>query len=243
MVGDLDGKTILVIGATGGIGLSCAALCVRRGALVVATGRRAATIDAAKAKWGDMPIRPVLLDLEDASSWSIEGAVFDGVVFAAGMLSVKPLRAQPEAEFQRIMRINFEAPALLTRNLLRQKQIADGGSVVFIGSIAGRIGALGHTAYSSSKAALAGFTRSLAVEVASRGVRVNTISPGLVETEMAAAAGNVLTEEQRRKYAADYPLGLGRAEDVAEAVAFLLGGGSRWITGIDLVVDGGISHT
>jgi NAD(P)-dependent dehydrogenase (short-subunit alcohol dehydrogenase family) len=240
-------RRVLVLGATGGIGMSCVETLAREGWGVVATGRRSEPLQALLARLSTPENAHALtLDLENSEGFKTAASmlpVLDGVVVASGITGVKPLRVLSEAEFQRIMRVNFEGPVLLLRELLRARKIADGGSIVFIGSIAGRIGAPGHTAYSASKAALAGFTRSLALEVASRKVRVNTVSPGLVETEMAEKMGDSMTPDQLKTYASSYPLGLGRPEDVAAAVAFLLSPASRWITATDLVVDGGVSHT
>ena len=239
----LGGKSIAVIGASGGIGSACGSAVAALGANVVASGRDRARLEVFGGLVPDA--RLVVLDLENLAMCKRELAGWpelDGLVVASGINAIKPLRAQSEEEFQRVMRVNFEAPAFLVRELLRLRKFRDGASLVFVGSIAGRVGAAGHVAYSASKAALAGMVRSLALEVASRKIRVNTISPGLVETEMAADLRRVLTPEQAMRYADSYPLGVGSPADVAGAVCFLLSPASRWITGTDLVVDGGNTH-
>ena len=126
----------------------------------------------------------------------------------------------------------------LTQSLLKAGRIVGGGSIVFIGSISADIGVAGVSAYAGTKAALAASARCLAMEVSKRGIRVNTVAPGIVETEMAAAGADMLGDTMERQRA-DYPLGFGKPEDVAHLAAFLVSDAGRWITGTSVVIDGG----
>lgn len=238
----LTGARIVIIGATGGIGRACVEVASGLGAEVWLIGRDSEKL-AAIGK-GPAPGGSITCDLE--LSPSIVDAVgrlpeLHGVIFAAGVSLVRPLRVCGDVDVRRIMAVNYEGPVLFCRELMRQRKLADGSSIVFVGSIAGHIGAIGHTLYSGSKGALAAFVRSLALELAPRRIRVNTLSPGLVQTDMAARMNSTLTKEEAERYAKEYPLGLGQPEDVARVASFLLSPAARWITGTDLVLDGGIS--
>lgn len=229
--GRLDGMTVLVVGARGSVGRACAGRAARLGARVIGTGR-------GTARAGDFRTLDLLAP-EGFEAFAKELPELDGVVLAAGVTRVRPFTMLGEADWRRILAVNLEGPMLLCRSLLRARRIRTGGSVVFIGSIAAHRGAAGYTAYAASKAALGGAVRGLALEAARLKVRVNLISPGLIDAGMADAVEQPLTDVQKAEYAARYPLGLGRPEDVANGVAFLLSPASRWMTGADMVVDGG----
>jgi NAD(P)-dependent dehydrogenase (short-subunit alcohol dehydrogenase family) len=165
------------------------------------------------------------------------GRAVDAFVHCAGMVTVLPMKSVDHAAALRIMRVNclsaMEIVHLLLKKKLNSQKLA---SVVFISSIWSRHGARAHAAYCATKAALDGLMRALAVELAPS-VRVNSILPGAIETTMAAEG--LADPEIRAKMLRDYPLGLGRPEDVARAVAFLLSDEARWITGLEMTVDGG----
>jgi NAD(P)-dependent dehydrogenase (short-subunit alcohol dehydrogenase family) len=235
-------STIAVVGATGGIGGACAQAAAAQGGKLWLLGRDEGKLGTQQTALG--AAGTVACDLEQPEAIvTAVGALpeLDGVVFAAGVLLIRPLRLSGPPEFRRLMAINYEGPALFCRELLRQRKLRDGGSIVLIGSIAGRIGAVAHTVYSGSKGALAAFARSLALELAPRRIRVNTLSPGLVQTAMAKETSAHLSAEESERYAREYPLGLGEPRDVANAACFLLSPGARWMTGADLVLDGGVS--
>jgi NAD(P)-dependent dehydrogenase (short-subunit alcohol dehydrogenase family) len=167
----------------------------------------------------------------------------DGLVYAPGVALLKPLTLLTAEDVSATLRLNFEAAAGLTRALVKQRRLQEGASLVYVASIAGSRGAAAYSAYSASKGALIAWARSLAVELAGRRVRVNTVSPGLVASAMAEGLSRRISAAAFAQYTARYPLGIGRPEDVAWAVCYLLAPASRWVTGTDLVVDGGVSAT
>jgi NAD(P)-dependent dehydrogenase (short-subunit alcohol dehydrogenase family) len=183
-----------------------------------------------------------VLDLRNPDEWEATIAALapvDGLVVATGSLEVLPFSLLTAEKFSASLETNVVAPAAFLRSLLRAKKLNQGASVVFIGSISGIRGASGHAAYSASKSALLGLVRTLALELAPRKIRVNLVSPGLVDEGMGADFRTRVTAEQFAAYVGAYPLGAGSSDDVTGAVSFLLSSSARWITGHDLIVDGG----
>jgi NAD(P)-dependent dehydrogenase (short-subunit alcohol dehydrogenase family) len=163
----------------------------------------------------------------------------EGVVHCAGISRLSPVRMMTEAHLLEIMAINVNAPMLLTQGLLKKQKIQNGGSILFISSVAAHIGVPGVAGYSGSKAALIGMMRCLAMEVVKKKIRVNCLSPALVNSPLLEATAELVgSMEQEEK---NYPLGFGGPEDVANACVFFLAGASRWITGATLVMDGGLT--
>lgn len=162
-----------------------------------------------------------------------------GVVHSAGVHSAVPLRMLDPAKVEALMRINVIAGLMLAKGFRQKGCFAPGASLVYLSSVAGMTGQPAIAAYSASKAALLGASRSLAIELARDGIRVNCVSAGMVRTEMSERIFQSLPAEQVDAIEAMHPLGFGSAADVANAVLFLLAESSRWITGSNLVVDGG----
>ena len=234
----LAGKSVAIIGAAGGIGAGLVQGALASGASVHAIGRSSAKLALIP---GALAGRTVL-DLEKPDDWaSAVGSLppLDGLVVCSGKLDVSPFRTTSPAKFAEAMQVNVTAPAMLLRALLRSGKIRAGCSVVFIGSIAGIRAAVGHAAYATGKAALRGLVRTLALELAAQKVRVNLVSPGLVLAGMGSAIKDAITEAQLAEYAKRYPLGLGQPSDISGPVNFLLSDASCWITGQDIVADGG----
>jgi len=231
----LSGKTILTLGAAGGIGQGIQRHLHQLGAHALASDLG-----------GLEPLKPfaaglVPLDLLKPDSWEAALASLpplDGLVVCSGKLDHAPLAEADPAMFAQVIQINLTSPALLIRHLLRAGKIKDGASLVLISSIASH-GSPGNAAYGASKSGLNGLMRTLALELAPRRIRVNSVSPGLVAAGMYEEVKKTMTPSELAAYEKTYPIGIGQPSDIAGPVAFLLSSGSNWITGHDLVADGG----
>ena len=238
----LEGRRILVTGASSGIGRQIAIHCAKMGAQVVASGR---AMDRLKAVIAELPgtghshVAADLTAENDIARRVSDAGVVSGVVHCAGISRLAPIKMTSVKHLREVEAINFEAPVMLTQRLLYKNSIAPGGSIVFISSIAAHIGVPGVGIYSGTKAALIAMMRCLAMEVVKRKIRANCLSPALVESPLLDATEALVgsLDDERR----NYPLGFGKPEDVANAVVFLLSEASRWITGTTIVMDGGLT--
>lgn len=239
----LQGKTILVTGASSGIGQATAIACAQMGADVVITGRDAGRLQATSNLMGEAKTQIVadLIIQEDVEKLVAALPPLDGAVLCAGNSTTLPLQFGTREKFDDMFDVNFFAPVELLRLMYKKKVLQKGASVVLIASIGGTHSFMpGNGVYGASKAALNSVMKYAAREYASRKVRVNSICPGMVDTPLIHRG--TITEEQLAEDAKRYPLGrYGQPEDIASGAIYLLSDASSWLTGHDLVIDGGFS--
>ncbi len=245
---DLSNCTLLVTGASSGIGRETAVVLGELGARVIVTGRRIEELEATMARLGPgvHAVEPFdLADLESIPAW-IKGLAgrhgpLHGLVHAAGLRKTTGLRGLSVDALHQTFRVNFDSAVMLAKGFRQKGCCASPSSIVFISSVAALAGSPATAAYAASKAALIGLARSLAIELAREGIRVNCVAPGLVQSEMTDQIRQALSDEQFAAIVAQHPLGLGTTRDVAYAAAYLLSGAGRWMTGHVMVLDGGFS--
>ena len=238
-------KTILVTGASSGLGRACAERLIRDGVKVIAIGRNEANLRSIQ---GISPEDIYIADLlqpdeikrivEDLKS---SNRTVQGCVLAAGIHSFRPILLENFAETGKPLASNVQSPLALVATLVRSRVLARGASVVMFSSAAARIGSPIAVAYAASKGAIEAATYSLAVELAPQGIRVNAVAPGLIRTPMSEGFLSKLTSEQIARIEGRHVLGPGSPDDVSGPVAFLLSDDARWVTGAVLPIDGGYS--
>lgn len=239
----LEGKTILVTGASSGIGRALAIECSKLGAHVVITGRNeerlGQTLSQLNTSFGATH-QMIVADLTDEESLNAlvsQVDSLDGLVNNAGVNRVKPVAFIKQEDMEYVFQNNTWTAVNLTRLLCKKKKLKKNGSVVFTSSVSAFFNSPGRALYAGSKAALTSFMRSFAVELADRGIRANAVHPGMVETKMIMEN---LTEEELLNNLKEYPLNrFGKPEDVAWAIIYLLSDASSWVTGTSVVIDGG----
>lgn len=238
----LDGKRILVTGASSGIGRQIAIACAQMGAQLLVTGRNDERLqDTLRELAGEGHVA-VVADLSQQAGIDTiveQAGVLHGVAHAAGISKLVPFRLIGQSHLDEIFNANTYAPILLTKGLLAKKRIAAHGSILFISALSSHSGALATAGYAASKSALLGAMRSLALEVAKQGIRANCLSPGYVRTPLLeglqGSGGNM------DELFALTPLGMGEPEDIASTAVFFLADASRWITRNYFIIDGGLS--
>lgn len=238
----LEGKKILITGASSGIGYATAIECSRMGATLFMTGRNEERLLDCLHTVGTNEHEIIIADLtkkEDLENLVGSSPVLDGIVVCAGKGTTLPIKSASSQKYQEIFDINFFAPAELVRLLVKGKKLKNGSSVVMIASIGGVFQfEPANAIYGTSKAALNAFMRFAAIEFAAKGIRVNTICPGMVETPL--MQNGRFSEEQLNFYKDSYPLKrFGKPEEIGQAAVYLLSDAASWITGTSLVIDGG----
>lgn len=242
----LTGKTVLVTGASSGIGRETAIACSRMGAKVVLTARNQERLQDTFDQLSPLDEGHLMLLADLTSREALEHLVselppLDGAVLCAGDSTTLPLQFGTREKFDAMFEVNFFAPVEMLRLMYKKKVLAKGASVVLMASIGGTHSYMpGNGVYGASKAALNSVMRYASREYAARKVRINSICPGMVDTPLIHRG--TITEEQLAEDAKKYPLGrYGRPEDIANGAIYLLSDASSWLTGHDLVIDGGFS--
>jgi NAD(P)-dependent dehydrogenase (short-subunit alcohol dehydrogenase family) len=243
---DLTGRRFLITGASAGIGRATAILLSQLGARLVLVARSVDRLEQVLANLSGGDHRLIPFDLSQTSeiaAWFKQIVAdigpLNGIVHCAGTQLTRPLRFSTGKDMQSVMSLNVEVALLLAKAYRQKGAYVSGGSIVFLSSVMGLVGQPSRAVYAASKGAIIGLTKSLAIELAQDGLRVNCVAPGLVQTGMADELQKMLTTEQFNAVQSMHPLGLGQPTDVANAIAFLLADTARWITGTTLVVDGG----
>ena len=241
---NLQGKTALITGASGGIGAEIAKALHAQGATVILHGTRQAKLDELATKIGSNVhvITANLSDREAVSGLFEAASQFTGevniLVNNAGITKDNLAMRMKDEEWDDVLAVNMTATMILCRSALRSMMKARWGRIISISSIVGVTGNPGQTNYAASKAGMIGYSKSLAAEVASRGLTVNVVAPGFIETPMT----DVLTDDQKSKLLANVPAGrLGQGAEIAAAVAFLASEEAGYITGATMHVNGGMA--
>lgn len=241
----LKGKTILVTGASSGIGECTAIECSKLGAKVIITARNVQRLKETYEELNGEGHQQIIADLTNSSM--IEELVnqiekIDGVVSNAGIAITEPIAFYKEDEIEKVFKTNTFSMMLLTKFLVKKKKLNKGASIVYTASIGNVYSAgVANGIYGASKCAIDGFMRTAAVELAAKGIRCNSVNPGMVHTNIMDSNGRI-TMEQFEEDMKKYPLGrYGRPEDIAWAIIYLLSDASSWITGTALKIDGGVT--
>ena len=240
----LEGKTVIVTGASSGIGKATAILCAEMGAKVVALGRNEQRLAETMAQLQGEGHIMSAFDLNDEKAMDAAIAalsLIDGVACCAGVANMTPFQFVAKEEMDRVFSANFFSPVMLVNKLLKAKKLQKGSSVVFVSSVDGpKVVHAGNSVYSASKSALVGMARNMAVDLVGKKIRVNSVLPGTTDTEMIRTAN--VTEEMLQETAKALPMKrFAVPQEIANAIVFLLSEASSYITGAELVVDGGSS--
>ena len=240
----LEGKTILVTGASSGIGKATAIECSKLGARVVITGRDEARLQQTLSSPEGEGHVVITADLgeDDGIRFLVERVpVLNGIVHAAGISDTVLFQFLKKERLENIFNINFFAPVVLSQLLLKKKLLQKGGSIVFLSSIDGPVTAhIGNSMYSATKGALSAMMQNMSIELASKGIRVNAVLPGMTETPL--IHNDDITQEQLNKDMELYPLKrYADPREIAWAIIYLLSDASTFTIGASLVVDGGFT--
>jgi NAD(P)-dependent dehydrogenase (short-subunit alcohol dehydrogenase family) len=245
---DFNRKWVVLSGASSGIGKAIAQQLNALGANLIVIGRSRDALEQLSLNLSQDRCKTLCLDLNNigdiqpALQKTLEetGKIY-GFCHSAGTVTTMPLNASKHDLVSKMMLVNFHAGLEIARVVSGRRVMEESGSMVFISSIYARVGAAGQIAYCASKGAVVSAVRAMAVELARRRIRVNSVSPGFVTTKMTEKATSQLNVSQVDAILQKHPLGPGSPEDVARAVAFLLAPQNKWITGTDFVLDGGFT--
>lgn len=240
---DLSGKKALVTGGGGGLGLAISRALIMQGAKVIITGRDEEKLKKACNELGDACSYSIfdLEELTNIPAFVESVGAIDILVNNAGINLKKEALSVTDEEFEKIVKVNQQAVFAITREVAKQMTKSGSGSIVMISSMAAHYGLPKVVAYTASKTAIEGMTRALAVEWATKGVRVNCIAPGFIATAMSAKALNTDPDRMQRVLARTPMNKLGHPDDVGYAAVYLASDAASFVTGTVLVVDGGNS--
>lgn len=245
----LKDKNILITGASSGIGRSCSVECSKSGANLILIARNEEELQKTVSMLApEAKAETIIADiaqcenLEEIIAEKVsEIGKISGFIHCAGVEKTLPLKKHTPQLYHDIFAVNVIAGFEIAKILSLKKYKTETSSFVFISSVAGMVGEIGKAAYSSSKGAVISGARSMAMELSRSNVRVNSISPAMVNTPILEKMFENIGEEAAEEILKKHPLGIGKPEDVANACIFLLSDAARWITGSNLVVDGGYS--
>lgn len=237
----IEGKTILVTGASSGIGRGIAITCSKMGAKIIVNGRNKERLQETLSQ---MEGKEHIIAAGDLTNSTALGEMIeklpklDGLVQCAGLgqrILCKDLQLN---DVNNVMDVNFKAPVMLQAELLRQKKINKGASIVFVASIASWSPSFGNSIYSASKGAIVSYAKCLALELAPRKIRVNSISPAMVWTDL--ILNDAVDIDQLKEDEQSYPLKrYGQPEDIANLAVYMLSDASSWMTGSNVNITGG----
>lgn len=240
----LLGKQILVTGASSGIGRGIAIDCAKMGATVIVTGRNVERLNETLSLMPEGVHKAISADLtkaEDLERLVGELPKLDGFVQCAGVGSRVACKQMTQADIDHIMKPNLEAPVLLQAAILTNKKIKKGASIVYIASRAANAPIVGNAIYSASKGAIISYAKCLALELASRQIRVNCICPAMVWTDLIIQDG--MTKEEMEEAQMEYPLKrYGQPTDIANLAIYMLSDASSWMTGSAVDLTGGANN-
>ena len=242
----MAGRSVFVTGASSGLGRAAAIGLSKVGARLLLNGRDEARLQETRAMLDGEghSLHPAELSSADATADLIKQATqeagpLDGIFHSAGIFSVLPAKLTKQRAMEDVFNSSVPGAYGVARAAAQKKLVNDGASIVFMSSVAGVRANVGLIAYAGAKAAILGLNRALAAELAPRAIRVNAVVSGTIETEMHRQMLAKSADAQSDANLAHHPLGYGQPEDIADAVIFLMSRASRWITGTEMVVDGG----
>lgn len=243
---DMSGRTILVTGASSGIGRALAILLSQVGAQVIVTGRdRDRLHDTLEQMCGSGHLGSVfdIAKTDGITDWlqaiCAQVGALDGVAHCAGMIGAKPLKIIDVEFINKIININLTSAMMIAQALRLKSCHKPSATLVFVSSSAALKSAPGNSVYAATKGGIIALTKSLGIELLRDGIRVNCVAPGMVDTPMSAHFKKSVTDDNFQKIVDMHPLGLGQPEDIAKAILYLLADTSKWITGSTLRIDGG----
>ncbi len=242
----LEGKVILVTGASSGIGRGTAIECSKMGAKIVLSGRNEARLQETLTSLegeGHTVLCGDLNSEEMRNDIVANMPPLNGIVHCAGISHIKMAKFMDSSSLESVFHTNVFSPLMLNSQLLKKKKIQKNSSIIFISSISGVYRSqIGEGVYGATKAALAGYIKSLALELAAQGIRVNSIHPGVVETPLLDVSNGTFGNEELDNLRQKYPLKrFGKPEDIARCAIYLLSDASSWMTGSNILIDGGFT--